>query len=403
MKFWAKVRFKGEKNAEYLIRAFFKEFNRESSIVIRGDEAKVEIIFDKTLPFELIETINHCDVIEFNFGKALGEYSEDETKLIAEEEETSEQTEQVAEEEETSEQTIQAGVEKEFSQRTECPKKAETTKVVNVKTVSIPLLEEFAKKAISFEHFVKLVAEFLEMNKRQEFFINLVIVATEVEKMSWKELEKALNNKSVRYSQWDRVWTSQQVAEKLKDYSVTLLPFLNTLRQYKDYSFGQEQSEESSIEQVAEEKVIAVVERTSSEIEETTPKNRRKMACMPEIPQFEETLESVDITQPIEDRVRGILTAMGWKKKTAEEQKEIFEIANTAVRLKDMTFDAIFLKANIPMESSIEARMTFSKFINDFVREYGSDKKVKLLNFLKQLQKIVICESEIGSFTDFTD
>ena len=70
MKFWAKVRFKGEKNAEHLIRSFFKEFNPESSIVIRGKEAKVEIIFDEP-PMEIIEAINHCDVIEFNYGKTL--------------------------------------------------------------------------------------------------------------------------------------------------------------------------------------------------------------------------------------------------------------------------------------------------------------------------------------------
>jgi len=399
MKFWAKVRFKGEKNAEHLIRAFFKEFNPESSIVIRGKEAKVEIIFNNNPPMELIEAINHCDVLEFNFGKALGEYSEDET-------------EQVVVEEETSEQTEQAGVDEETSQQTEQPKKkrgrpatkkAEPTKVVNVETVNVPQLEEIAKKATSFEHFVKLVAEWLEMDKRQEFFVNLVIVGTEVEKMSWKELEKALKNKGVFYSQWDKIWTGQQVSEKLKDYSVTMLPLLNAMAQYKDYSFGHEQSDENSTEQATGETVTVVEEKSSGEVEETTPKNRVKMECMPEIPHFEETLGSVDKTQPIEDRVRYVLTAMGLEKKNAQEQQEIFEIANTAVRVGRMAFDIIFLKANIPMESSMKARMTFSKFINDFVSEYDSDKKVKLLDFLKQLQEIVMYESEIESFTDFTD
>ena len=44
-KFWAKVRFKQEKNAEHLIRAFFQDFNPASSIVVRGKEAKLEIVF----------------------------------------------------------------------------------------------------------------------------------------------------------------------------------------------------------------------------------------------------------------------------------------------------------------------------------------------------------------------
>ncbi len=77
MKFWAKVRFTSEKNAEYLIRSFFKEFNPESSILIRGKEAKVEIIFDKP-PMEIIQAITECNLLEFRYGKTLREYNEDE-------------------------------------------------------------------------------------------------------------------------------------------------------------------------------------------------------------------------------------------------------------------------------------------------------------------------------------
>ena len=44
-KFWVKVKFKQEKNAEHLIRAFFQDFNPASSIVVRGKEAKMEIFF----------------------------------------------------------------------------------------------------------------------------------------------------------------------------------------------------------------------------------------------------------------------------------------------------------------------------------------------------------------------
>lgn len=392
MKLWAKVRFTEQENAEYLIRAFFKEFNSESSIVIRGEEAKVEVIFKDSLPIALIEAINNCYVLEFNYGKALGEYSGDETKQEEAEEETSERTEQVVAEEETSkqieqsaaeetsEQTVQVVTVKQTSQQTEPPqrkrgrtKKTESTKVVaNVKTVNVPVLEELAKKSTSFEHFVKLVAEWLEMGERQEFFVNLVNVGTELEKMSWKELEKAFNNKGIFYREWDKIWVGQQVSKKLKDYSVTMLPLLNAMKQYKDYSFGHEQSNENFTERATEETVTVAEEETSSEVEETTPKNR----------------------------VRYILTAMGLEKKNAQEQQEIFEIANTAVRVGRMSFDIIFLKANIPMESSMQARMNFSKFINDFVSKYDSDKKVKLLDFLKQLQEIVMLESEIESFAD---
>lgn len=386
MKFWAKLRFKGEKNAEYLIRAFFREFNPESSIVIQGKEAKVEIIFNNKPPLRLIEAINHCDILDFNFDKTLGKYYKDEIEVV--EEEISEQIEQVVEEET-------------FKQISQSKKKR--NKVVNTEAVNVPPLEEIAKKATSFEHFVKLVAEWLEMDMRQEFFENLVIVGTEIEKISWKELEQTLKDKGIFYSQWDKIWITQQVSKKLKVYSITILPLLNVMVQYKDYSFSFEQSNEDPTEQATEEKISAITEEFTGKVEETTIKKRVKMECMPAIPHFEEALGSIDKTQPIEDRVKHVLIAMGLEKKNAQEQQEIFEIANTAVRLEKMAFDIIFLKANIPMETSINARMTFSKFINDFVITYNSDKEVKLLVFLKQLQDIVMYKSEIESSTDFID
>ena len=80
-KFWAKVRFKQEKNAEHLIRAFFQDFNPASSIVVRGKEAKLEIVFRQP-PMAIIDAINHCEVIELNYGKNLKEYKEDETVKV---------------------------------------------------------------------------------------------------------------------------------------------------------------------------------------------------------------------------------------------------------------------------------------------------------------------------------
>ena len=268
-------------------------------------------------------------------------------------------------------------------------KKIESTKVVRTKTANVPQLEEIAKNAISFDHFVKLVAKWLEIEKKPKFFENLVMAAIEVENMSWKELENVLKNKGITYTQWDKILIGKQMSEK---FNVTILPFLNAMRQYKEYSFGEEKPEEKvETEQRTEE--------TFTQVEVITQKSRVKMECMPEIIHFEETLGSVDKTQPIEERVNHVLRAMGCEKMNVQEQKEIFEIANTAVRMRPMHFDIIFSKVNIPIESPLKARLTFSKFINDFVIEYDSNKKVKLLDFLKQLQEIVMNESEIESYS----
>ena len=408
-KLWAKVKFKQEKNAEHLIRAFFQEFNPESSIVVRGREAKLEIVFREP-PIAIIEAIKHCEVIELNYGKNLKEYSEDENANGKEENDT----EQEVAKSENSEQTEQEVTKSENSELAEQPKKkrgrpstkkVETTKEVKTEqtVINIPELEEIAKKATSFEHFAELVAEWLEMDKRKKLFTNLVIVSAEVDKITWKELDKALKCKNVFYTQWDKVCFGQQVSEKLKKYPATLLAFLKATRLYKEYSFKKADEhfirENSNVQEV-KKKVPNVEEKSEEPISSDVSK---LMECMPEIKDFEETLASVDKTQPVEERVRYVLRAMGLDNLNEKEQNQIVEIASTAVKKEKITFDIIFVEANLPVEQTMEVRMKFSKFVNDFVQKYESGKKVKLLTFLSELQKIVMLEDEIENFSNFTD
>ena len=436
-KFWVKVKVKQEKNAEHLIRAFFQDFNPASSIVVRGKEAKMEIVFREP-PMAIIDAINHCEVIELNYGKNLKEYKEDEDLQVETENdskqrnvgvessekieqtnvesEDSEQPEQTNVESENSEQPEPTNAENENSEQTEQPKKkrgSPATKKLEPKketksepTINIPKLEEIAKKSNSFEHFAELVAKWLEMGKRKDFFKNLIIVSAEVDKIKWKELEKALKNKNVFYTKWDKIWSGQQVSEKLKEYSATMLSFLNVTKKYKEYSFKEVEeysTEENSSKQDVEKTTTNFEEKTDKFNETVFPKPRVKMECMPEIKEFEETLASVDKTQPVEERVRYVLGAMGLNNMSVKEQKQIVEIASTAVKKGRMAFDIIFVEANIPIEQTMTVRMKFSKFVNDFVQKYESGKKVKLFTFLSELQKIIMFESEIESFSDFTD
>ncbi len=423
-KFWAKVRIKQDKNAEYLIRAFFQDFNPESSIVVRGKEAKLEIVFRQP-PMAIIDAISHCEVIELNYGKNLKGYEEDEKIQVDTENdyeygnvggEDSEETEQTNAESEKSEQAEQANAKSEKAEQanaesksfkqTELQKKVQPKKINRgLTTINIPKLEEIAKIATSFENFAKLVSEWLEMGQREDFFTNLVIISTKVDKITWKELENALKNKKVFYTQWDKVWSSKQVSERLKEYSITILSFLNVTKQYKEYSFkGVEDhsTEENSNKQEIEETTNVKEKIDEFDDGKTITKPRVKMECMPEIRDFEETLASVDKTQPVEKRIRYVLEAMGLNKMTVKEQEQIVEIASTAVKKERIAFDIIFIETNIPIEQTMTVRMTFSKFVNDFVQKYESGKKVKLLTFLSELQKIIMFESEIENFSDFT-
>jgi len=237
---------------------------------------------------------------------------------------------------------------------------------------------------------VNAVATWLEMDKRHEFFVNLAIMASEVEKITWKSLMEGLEKKGIPCSQWDKIWTTSQVSEKLKNENATILPLLKAMAKYKNFSFVSESLEKE-------------IPKQEAVIEEKRTDNDVKIECASKNSSLEEILSSVDKTQPIEERVRYVLNAMGLKEKSELEQQQIFEFANTAVRVERMNYDIIFLKANIQMEESMNARMTLSTFVNDFVKKYGSNKKVKVLDFLKQLQKNIMHSDEIERFDDFSE
>lgn len=419
-KFWAKVKFKKDVNAEYLVRAFFKNFNPESSIVIRGKEAKLEIVFEES-PMSIVNAIGSCEVIELNYGKNLKEYEEEFIQLVEEavveqQDEGEESSKRVEQGNEESKDSKQESAKKEVLdesnqqepqyQETSQPKSKKrktSSKDINLTGVK-KSLEEIAKKAISFEDFVKKIEEWLQLDKKQEFFESLVIASIEVENISWKELEKTLEAKKITYKQYDKTYIAKQVSEKFKEDSITLWVLLKCIVQYKDYTFKAKESfEDEKLNTQLAEKVAHEAEKDSlNQNESIVLKPRIRMECMPEIKDFEETLASVNKTQPVKERVCYVLEAMGLKDMPSELQKQIVEIATTAVKKERISFDIIFVEANIPIEASMTVRMTFSKFLNDFVQKYESDKKVKLLTFLSELQKIIMFEDEIESFGEFT-
>ena len=375
-KLWAKVKFKQDKNAEYLIKAFFKDFSPENSIVIRGKEAKLEIVFREP-PMTIIDAINHCEIIELNCGKDLKEYNPSDFEDDVDETTVSN----------FSEQPEQKNAEIISSEQPEQKNK-------KLELASIPELEKIAEKATSFDQFATDLAKWFEMGKRENFFTQLVIISAEVKKINWKELDTELKKRKIFYSQWDRVWAGRQVSAKLKAYSGTMLSFLKTVRLYKNFLYGKNEDLSTKSNDI----II-------NNDEENIPRPRIKMDCMPEIKEFEEILASVDKTQSIIDRVRYVLNSMGLNKLAEEPQNYIVEIANTAVRKEKINLDTIFVDANIniPIEKTLEARMTFYDFINNFARKNGNAKDIKLLSFLSELQKIIMFENEIEKSSDFTD
>lgn len=371
MKFWAKVRLNGEKDAGEVIIAFFREFNSNSRIEVKGKEAILEIVFEKNPPLATIHAISNCEIIEFSFGNALKEEEVSEAKVEKQEQETGQEKEEA-----------KPNVKNEIVVQNSNPEKKRRgrtyAKQLNPEDINIPILDEIAKQSTSFEHFVKSVAEWLGMNKKQQFFEDLVMVASEVDEISWNNVENALKDKGIICTQWDRIYIGQRISEKLKEYSITMMPLLVAMKKYKGYFFGKEHPEGETLIQVKEQ--------------QNAP--RVKMDCMPDITEFEEILGNVDKTRPIEQRVMYVLNSMGLKEKDAKEQQEIFEIASAAVVMEKVIWDDLFSMLNIPIGLRLERRLKFSKFIDDFVSQYDSEKKVKSETFLKELQKILIIKRE---------
>ena len=444
MKLVTKVRLIHEEDAGSVIRSFFREFDPRSSIIIKGEVgengevalvAELEIFFENLPPMESIDSITRCKIMEFVCTPHLCKDEEDEqasaettekplqeekttgeipkaTEPIPEEPEklnsgvetSNEDAEQVStgepdsaeSEDVTTTETETADIEATASEIPE-PKAQEAEKSKNVKQgkqkkCEVPELAEFAAKSESYEAFVNNVATWLNLGKNYQFFVNLAekVMLPANGELLWKHCQSALGED---FSKSRQNMCTTKVAAKFKgsENEVTILKLLEAIIEYRTYDFQKELKQtgeqESAEETLAEPNLVA-----GNPVEETT--------IMSDVLCFKEAVEGVDKTQPIETRVKHVLTAMGVEKLEEKEQEYILEIANVAVTANSMDLDDILSKTNIPEADALSARMTFATFINNVVKEYAPGKQIKLVDFLKELQKGIMLESEIEGITE---
>lgn len=409
MNFRAKIILKEEGNAQELIQAYFREFNPESSIFIKGNQGTINVFFEDKPPMETIIATSKCYVQEFGSGEKWEEYSrllsQETPRIETHENEPKQQPnpeeQEILSEESTSQENTTNGenteelpqLEKAEETATTTKKRARRPQNIDVK---IPQLDELAQKATSFDHFLTLVVEWFEMGKRTEIFKNVLIVGCEVEKISWKEIEVELDRRNVKLADWDRIWLNKKVPEKLQDKSITIMPLLSALRRYKNDFTEHEHLQTNTEPQTAE---ITSGEIASSESEGQVFVSRVCMECMPEIPYFEETLSKLDKTKDVEDRIKYVLNAMGLEKKCEQDRSKIIKISCELIKTRVITDEVFFTEESTVSEEELESRMIFSTFINEFVKKYDPQSKVRVKDFLKQLQQIVMTESELKSLT----
>lgn len=437
MKLWAEVTFYNSKNAEFLIRKFFEEFNPESSIEIRGNEARCEIVFDERPPIETIHALACCKNKYFHYGQPLWNKSKfaEQSDLVEAEEEVPEKLEPAGAEEETPEKPKPAEAEEEVPEKLEpadsekeAPKqqKDEKAKLPKKKEIQkIPELTEIARQSTSYDDFVKSVAVFIGVGSKLRFFQEMIKAAQKTDKINWNNIEAIMSYSGEAFNSSSKLLCTKQVAATFKNSEnhVTIMKLIKAIVEYKAFDFNQQErtsevsrveiptSEEHPVEtpvtEVNEEETPAIETRITKEFEggstelstaiqeskkASESKTRIKMDCMPSIPSFEEVLESVDKTIPIEDRVKCVLEAMMLEKRKPSDQERILKIANATMKLSQepITIEAVMQKAYIAQNSQKDARLMFSKFINDFAKKHGAVRKVSVIEFLNDLRKVLL-------------
>ena len=245
-------------------------------------------------------------------------------------------------------------------------KKEEKKYQKNEKVLKVPELEVIAKKSSSFKEFIELTAEWLEMGDYKELFYNVVMAATESEKVIWREMHKYLENIEICCEMSDKKELNTKAYRKA-DMGIKKL--LEAMKQYK-YVFKENSTQKFT----------------------NSDKPRIKMECMPEIEEFEETLTHVDKTLPVSTRIETILLPMGLEKLPKQEKNMLVDFSRIVIEQKKVNLDSALeqIAKTYNLDSSKEIQLKMSQLLNSYVQKYDKDRKVKTETFFTELQKVIM-------------
>ena len=417
--FWAKVNLKEGENALEILEAFFKEFNSESSLYIKGRTAEMKIYFENP-PIEIAKAIGKFDNLEFICEGKQESKAEDNNSVVAvhddiipkqtaveaKEEAKSCEKETITdissedgkeidgysvEKEECGLETDESKESKKDIARNEVSQSISTCKGTNRAEIirasrygaipEIPELMEIVEIAESYEDFVHGVTEWVGISNKYELFVNVLLAAAQVKKISWREINEELKGKGICISEYEKMCFNKQIYEKFENKKdiITFIMFIKAVAQFKTYSFQKKTAE------TKQEDVTGIIEE-----------NSKAVVYMSDIPEFQEAVKSIDKTKPVHERVKHVLSAMGWNdNQNNEGYKIIYNFTNAAICLKEMKLQIICDKCDIPVEMLNEVRMIFITFINNFVKKYFPDRRVRFFDFLKEMQIYIMNEDEI--------
>lgn len=415
MRLWAHVHFGGENrgiDAAFLVNAFFQEFNPNSSIMVKGDEATLEVYFDSTPPARIVSAIEHCTSFDLRYGEVPQEFEGKEVILDSPDNSSPTVVEQPSEIEVEPTSISNRPTDQAFSD--DSSKELDDPNVSQV--FSVPKeFTGFQNRAHSYEEFKDLVIQWLNLKGRYEAVLRKALEFFEASaSFKWKAFQKYCEGTEIEISDSIQSGISQELSKRFRNcsYKFTFIPLLKLITQFKEFDFAQnnckpvqisfdmvegqdDKSDEHAyvpsieFEAPADENSKSNLE-SDDEVElESTPMEQtslQKFHTIPMTSKLEEALRTLNKMLPIQERIKHILDAMGLNDPDFGEEMRgtILQVANVAMSTNEDEFDSD--KVAGPTQ-----RMVFSVFINDFVNK--NDKafpKVHLVDFLKELKEIVL-------------
>lgn len=415
MKLLANLRIKSERNAEFLLQAFFKASNPESSILIREGEVTMALELDglsSEVIEEAVKAIGHCEIVRLSYGKTSEAVSDTEVEAAPE---TAKQVIEAKESQEAEEHSLwaeklpqsteqtQKTVEDSKSEDSKQPKKtkgksSEKKEATSESTNSereklIQKLDEFAKDSNSYSLFLKKVISWFELDKnRSLFLINVLRVTEKVAKIQWNTIEAELSEIGVKMARYDVQKLKGMIS---KQTNLRVIEVIKILDGYKSKFSSLPESTAETQKKVEKPKPDKMPE-SSPEVSDTEEENAesKDVAEILKGSKLERRLIALDKRDSKSSWVSKILEHMEWSYLNSKDQYAVKSICEIALGLKNIAFENIFANARLQSFNQAEYVEIFSNFIDRYMKRNGINEKIDPIAFLKYFQNTILTDSE---------
>ena len=429
MRIMARLRFEKPQNREFLIQAFYgQNYSPKNRLSIIDDKtAVVELEFDNEPPQMIIKAISHCIVdamynLEDEVTEALveeetpleatGTHEEqdvDSDKVNPDEDEPEEKLQALPEDDNpTDEEPQETPIDENPDDGAPDAKADETPEDVKSKKskktddgkpkakrrygkqkpseadyIDIPDLDIISSRATNFTDFVVEVGRWLELPEEDvKYFVTLMaklsVLNVKPYEICNEDVKKA--NLEVSHRDHRRYKFGKLVTTQLEKHDIyaTILPFICTVMKYaKQIEEAKTSAEETKLDD-------------SGAKPESAESGDMEVSCYMNCENFVTILNGIDKELPVTEKVKQLLSGMGFDKKNRIVFNDACKIVDAAFRMEAFeSVDEVMLNAGIDVstKSGMNAKIKFSEWINEY-NKANHVKRMKVITFLRELKTI---------------